>query len=123
MTALYYITLLICNLTYNPDIYTYATLQVANMKSRIEELTAERDCLRQRLDEIEESHKRKMKAEKQDIAIERETYETSRHGLNEMYLSAKEKLTTAYKTITDLERAVEIEKKIKVHYLTTKLFH
>ena len=51
------------------------------MKSRIEELTQERDCLAQRLDESEVAYHRRMHIEKADIAVERRTYEVGLFGV------------------------------------------
>ena len=56
--------------------------------------------------------------EKADIAVERETYEASRQGLNELYLLAKEELVNANNKITELDRDLEIDKRIKVSVLT-----
>ena len=55
-----------------------------------------------------------MQVEQADIAIERETYEASRQGLNELYLLAKQELVSSNSKITELERDVEIERRIKV---------
>ena len=46
--------------------------------------------------------------------MERETYEASRQGLNELYLLAKEELVNANSRISDLERDLDIERRIKV---------
>jgi len=87
--------------------------EVQNMKSRIEELTSERDCMRQKMDTSENTYQRKMEVEKADIAVERETYEASRQGLNELYLLAKEELVKTNNRATDLERDIDIERRIK----------
>ena len=46
--------------------------------------------------------------EKADIAVERETYEASRHGLNELYLLAKEELVSTSSRITEQDRDLEV---------------
>ncbi|KAL5261966.1 hypothetical protein ACHWQZ_G007613 [Mnemiopsis leidyi] len=87
--------------------------EVQNMKSRIEELSSERDFLRKKMEQSEDVYRRKMEVEKADIAVERETYEASRQGLNELYLLAKEELVNTNNRVTDLEKDLEIEKRIK----------
>ena len=59
-----------------------------------------------------------MQIERADIATERETYEASRAGLNELYLLAKAELAAAQERISHLERDLDMEHKIKVLYLS-----
>eukprot|EP00116_Pleurobrachia_bachei_P002939 sb/3463201/ len=97
--------------------------EILAIKSELEEITSERDCLRQKCSESEHSFQRRLtvsksngilvEIERADIATERETYEASRSGLNELYLLAKAELAAAQERISHLESDLDMEHKIK----------
>ncbi|KAJ8023191.1 RUN and FYVE domain-containing protein 2 [Holothuria leucospilota] len=87
--------------------------ELAKANNDIISLQTENQQLRNENTNIQDTVERKLKLAKQDIEVERETYQTSRSGLNEMYSEAKEKLQYEAQRRQDVEQELELQKSLK----------
>ncbi|XP_071830033.1 RUN and FYVE domain-containing protein 2-like isoform X2 [Apostichopus japonicus] len=87
--------------------------ELAKANNDIISLQTENQQLRNENLNIHETVEKKLKIAKQDIEVERETYQTSRSGLNEMYTDAKEKLQSEADRRQEIEQELELQKTLK----------
>ncbi|XP_071808482.1 RUN and FYVE domain-containing protein 2-like isoform X3 [Asterias amurensis] len=86
-------------------------LAVAN--NNILSIQAENDRLRVENDSMKKEVNRKLQSVRADMDIERETYNTSRIGLNELYGDAKDKLLHESQMRTDAEQELKLQVSLK----------
>ncbi|XP_041363074.1 RUN and FYVE domain-containing protein 2-like isoform X2 [Gigantopelta aegis] len=82
---------------------------MAIAKNTILMLQDENDALQNERESITEDHTKQLEAAKEDISAERETYETSRAGLDTMYADAKKRLEDETSLRLDVERELELQ--------------
>ncbi|KAH9494897.1 RUN and FYVE domain-containing protein 2 [Bulinus truncatus] len=86
---------------------------LAIAKNTIITLQAEVDALRSEKDNASTDYQKQIEAAKQDIDTERETYMTSRAGLDNMYADAKKQLEEETKLRLDVEKELELQISMK----------
>eukprot|EP00106_Octopus_bimaculoides_P002312 XP_014769754.1 PREDICTED: RUN and FYVE domain-containing protein 2-like isoform X2 [Octopus bimaculoides] len=86
---------------------------LAITKNTILTLQEENSTIKKEKDILLNDHKRKLELTKQDIDIERETYQTSRAGLDSLVAEAKKRLEDETQTRIDVERELELQISMK----------
>ncbi|XP_059168703.1 RUN and FYVE domain-containing protein 2-like [Physella acuta] len=86
---------------------------LAIAKNTIITLQAEVEGLRSERDNVTTGYQKQIEAAKQDIDTERETYMTSRAGLDIMYADAKKQLDEETKLRLDVEKELELQISMK----------
>ncbi|XP_071498605.1 RUN and FYVE domain-containing protein 2-like [Diadema antillarum] len=87
-------------------------LAVAN--NNILSIQGHNDLLQAENNVLKQHTERKLEIAKADMAVERETYNTSRIGLNEMYTEAKEKLQQETQMRLDVEQELQLQISLKM---------
>ncbi|XP_046562171.1 RUN and FYVE domain-containing protein 2-like isoform X3 [Haliotis rubra] len=82
---------------------------LAIAKNSILTIQEENDILRRERDVVTEGLQKQMEATKQDIDVERETYQTNRAGLESMYTGVKQQLEGETEMRLDVERELELQ--------------
>nr|XP_022319567.1 RUN and FYVE domain-containing protein 2-like isoform X3 [Crassostrea virginica] len=82
---------------------------LAIAKNTALDLQAENDSLKMNQGCIVDDTKKQLEAAKQDIETERETYKTSREGLDNMYTDLKKKLDEETHVRLDVEKELELQ--------------
>ena len=119
---------------YLEEMNTKLTTSVDDLQSRLsiaqkcnDKLQAELDQTASRMNTISEKHEqfvntssdqhaglgKKLEEVKKDIDAERQTYESARQGLNEMYTAVQKQLETEIKMREELEREIELQRSMK----------
>ncbi|CAI9725687.1 and FYVE domain-containing 2-like isoform X2 [Octopus vulgaris] len=86
---------------------------LAITKNTILTLQEENSTIKKEKEILLNDHKRKLELTKQDIDIERETYQTSRAGLDSLVAEAKKRLEDETQTRIDVERELELQISMK----------
>ncbi|XP_078317648.1 RUN and FYVE domain-containing protein 2-like isoform X2 [Crassostrea virginica] len=86
---------------------------LAIAKNTALDLQAENDSLKMNQGCIVDDTKKQLEAAKQDIETERETYKTSREGLDNMYTDLKKKLDEETHVRLDVEKELELQISMK----------
>uniref|UniRef100_A0A2C9JVE9 RUN domain-containing protein n=1 Tax=Biomphalaria glabrata TaxID=6526 RepID=A0A2C9JVE9_BIOGL len=86
---------------------------LAIAKNTIITLQAEMEALKSEKDSASTDYQKQIEAAKQDIDTERETYMTSRAGLDSMYAEAKKQLDEETKLRLDVEKELELQISMK----------
>lgn len=86
---------------------------LAIAKNTILTLQEENATVKKEKDILLNDHKRQLELTKQDIDTERETYQTSRAGLDSMFAEAKKRLEDETQTRLDVERELELQISMK----------
>ncbi|KAJ8318467.1 hypothetical protein KUTeg_003558 [Tegillarca granosa] len=82
---------------------------LAIAKNQILQLQEENELMQTEKKFLSDGHKQQLEAAKQDIDIERETYQTSRAGLDQMCADAKKKMEEETKLRLDVEKELELQ--------------
>lgn len=82
---------------------------LAMSKNNFITLQEENERLKSDRDNLTQEHTKQLEAAKQDIQVERETYQTSRSGLDNMYGDLKSKLDEETKMRLDVEKELELQ--------------
>ncbi|CAG2211134.1 RUN and FYVE domain-containing protein 2,Protein RUFY3,RUN and FYVE domain-containing protein 1 [Mytilus edulis] len=82
---------------------------LALSKNNFLAIQEENEQLKSDRENISEEHTKQIEAAKQDIEVERETYQTSRTGLDSMYGDLKSKLEEETKMRLDVEKELELQ--------------
>ncbi|XP_046366555.1 RUN and FYVE domain-containing protein 2-like isoform X2 [Haliotis rufescens] len=82
---------------------------LAIAKNSILTIQEENDLLRRERDFVTEGLQKQMEATKQDIDVERETYQTNRAGLESLYTGVKHQLEGETEMRLDVERELELQ--------------
>ncbi|GAB6019196.1 hypothetical protein CHUAL_000814 [Chamberlinius hualienensis] len=86
---------------------------LAISKNQILMLQQEIDELKSEQNDLQEEHNRKLEDAKADMTAERETYQTSRAGLDQLYHDAMKKLQEESRLRMEVQRELEIERNSK----------
>ncbi|ELU06548.1 hypothetical protein CAPTEDRAFT_90707 [Capitella teleta] len=86
---------------------------LAIAKNNLLELQQENSTLRGDRDGLLESHKTQIETARQDIKTERDTYETSRQGLDGMYQDAQKRLQEEIQMRLDVEKELQLQISMK----------
>lgn len=87
-----------------------ATNEVEEMRNRLVSLIAQREQYKKDYENLLEEHNRRLKTVNADLNVERETYQQSRSGLNDLYLEVKKELEKERQCRKELEILVEEHK-------------
>ncbi|XP_067673783.1 RUN and FYVE domain-containing protein 2-like isoform X2 [Haliotis asinina] len=82
---------------------------LAIAKNSILTIQEENDMLRRERDMVTEGMQKQIEATKQDIDVERETYQTNRAGLESLYTGVKQQLEGETEMRLDVERELELQ--------------
>ncbi|GFO38831.1 run and fyve domain-containing protein 2-like protein [Plakobranchus ocellatus] len=82
---------------------------LAISKNSLISLQAEKEALTAERDSLLEGCQKQLENAKQDLDVERETYQTSRAGLDTMYADAKKQLEDETKVRLDVEKELELQ--------------
>ncbi|XP_052773317.1 RUN and FYVE domain-containing protein 2-like isoform X1 [Mya arenaria] len=86
---------------------------LAIAKNEIIELKEEKDVAESQRDTILHVHKHHIEESKKDIDVERQTYQQSRAGLDEMYADVKKRLDEEIQLRLDVEKEMELQISMK----------
>ncbi|XP_020612593.1 RUN and FYVE domain-containing protein 2-like [Orbicella faveolata] len=93
----------------NDDLST----QLTSCTEQIVQLMQERDILQDANNQMNEVSARKLKLAQADIDVERETYQKSREGLNEMYNVIRKQLDSEIQLRKETEKELELARSMK----------
>nr|XP_054774029.1 RUN and FYVE domain-containing protein 2-like [Lytechinus pictus] len=88
--------------------------ELAMANNNILSIQADNDLIRAENNTLKHHTERKLEMVKADIETERETYNTSRHGLNEMYTEAKQRLQQETQMRLDVEQELQLQISLKM---------
>merc|ERR1712168_1700112 len=86
---------------------------MAIAKNSVLQLQEENKKLMEYKESLLHDTQKQLQAAKEDLSIERETYQTSRAGLDEMYNLAKKRLTEETGNRLDVEKELELQISLK----------
>ncbi|XP_041485704.1 RUN and FYVE domain-containing protein 2-like isoform X1 [Lytechinus variegatus] len=88
--------------------------ELAMANNNILSIQADNDLLRAENNTLKHHTEKKLEMVKADIETERETYNTSRQGLNEMYTEAKQRLQQETQMRLDVEQELQLQISLKM---------
>eukprot|EP00111_Clytia_hemisphaerica_P011946 TCONS_00035099-protein len=86
--------------------------EVEQLRNRLVGVIAEREQYKRDYETLLEDHNKRLNDVNNDLTVERETYEQSRSGLNDMYLQAQKEVDTEKRDNKELNMLLEEHKQI-----------